>query len=82
MLTVKGVANRVGVSAGLVYDWIASGRLVHFRFGKSAKRGAIRIAEADLDAFLQTLRRGAEPRVSKPPAPSPAKRQFKHLSVR
>ena len=83
MFTVKEVAERAGVSAGLVYDWIASGMLSHYRMGRSGRRGGIRVNEADLDAFLLTFRQGAaEPRARKPPAPAPSKRRFKHLSVR
>lgn len=82
MLTVKDVAGRARVSAGLVYDWIASGRLAHFRFGRKGSRGSIRIAEADLNAFLMTLKQGAEPGERNPPAPTSAKRVFKHLRLK
>ena len=58
MLTVKDVAERAGVSGGLVYDWIASGMLSHYRMGRSGRRGGIRVAAADLEAFLLTLRQG------------------------
>jgi excisionase family DNA binding protein len=83
VLTVKAVAERAAVSSALVYDWIASGRLIHYRMGRSSsKRGGIRVSENDLEAFLMTLRQGGEPRERKPSAPRPSKRKFKHLYVR
>lgn len=82
MLTVKGVAKRAGVSAGLVYDWISSGRLAHFRLGKQGRRGSIRIDEADLDTFLRTLKRGGEQRGHAPAARRFPTQRFKHLDVR
>jgi excisionase family DNA binding protein len=73
MLTTKQAAERAGVSPALVYAWCREGRLPHMRLGRTGKRGAIRIAEADLDALLQacTKRGGGES-----PAPS-----LKHLTV-
>ena len=52
MLSVKQVAARAGVSGSLVYAWCRDGGLRHSRFGRRGKRGCIRIAAADLDAFL------------------------------
>ena len=52
MLTPKQVAERVGVSDSLVYEWCAQGLLKHYRFGGKGRRGCIRIEEADLAAFL------------------------------
>ena len=52
MLTPKQIADRVGVSDSLVYEWCAQGLLKHYRFGGKGRRGCIRIEEADLDAFL------------------------------
>lgn len=54
MLTVKQAAERAGVSFGLVYEWTRSGMLPHYRMGRSGARGGIRIADVDLDAFLQS----------------------------
>ena len=54
MLTVKKVASVAGVSAGLVYIWIGSGVLPHYRVGRPGCRGGIRVAEADLEAFLES----------------------------
>lgn len=58
MLTVKQAAERAGVSFGLVYEWTRSGMLPHYRMGRSGARGGIRIADVDLDAFLQSRHRG------------------------
>ena len=82
VLTVKNVAELAGVSVALVYDWVTSGMLTHYRVGRAGRRGGIRIAEADLEAFLLTLRQGPEPRETNPPAPKKSKRRFKHLSIR
>lgn len=82
MLTVKQVAERATVSSALVYDWIASGRLAHFRLGKQGSRGSIRIAESDLTEFLLALRchTVSHRKVSSPSRP--ASQVFKHLNVR
>ncbi len=69
MLTVKAAADRLGVSAALVYGWVSAGVLAHYRVGLPGTRGAIRIAEADLDAFLAGCRREEQ----KPVAPAPPK---------
>lgn len=62
-MTVKEAARRVGVSESLVYEWVNSGLLAHFRFGRKGKRGSIRIEEADLSAFLASCRQEAKPEV-------------------
>jgi len=49
-------AEHAGVSASLVYQWCAERRLPHFRLGKSGTRGKLLIEQADLDAFLTSLR--------------------------
>jgi excisionase family DNA binding protein len=86
MLTVRQAAERAGVSQALVYDWVGSGELAHYRLGREGRRGAIRIAQADLDAFLATRRVGAAPQPA-PPNPSPQPRQtrpsvnYEHLRL-
>lgn len=55
-LTVKQAAERVGVSASLIYQWCEERRLPHFRLGTGTKRGKILIEVADLDALLEGLR--------------------------
>jgi excisionase family DNA binding protein len=66
-LTVKQIASRLGVSDGRVYSWCNSGVLPHVRLGGKGRRGTIRVAEADLEAFLDS-RRGEE----RPSRPMPA----------
>jgi excisionase family DNA binding protein len=73
MLTVAEAAEKAGISSALVYGWIAAGLLAHHRLGLPGKRGCIRIAEADLDAFLAGRRRegrqeGAPLPAARPPA--------------
>ena len=77
MLTVKQAAKRAGVSSGLVYEWCDCGILPHLRLGRPGKRGAIRIEEADLDAFLASQKR--EGRQEPPPSPKPQPVKLKYL---
>ena len=66
MLTVPQLAEQLGVSTALVYQLVAQGRLACYRIGLG--RGAIRFAEADVFAYLESCRSDPEPR--KAPAPS------------
>ena len=59
-LTVKQVAERLGISEALVYVWIEGGDLPCYRLGGKGKRGTIRVAEADLTAFLEARKSKAE----------------------
>jgi len=54
MLTVKQVAERLRISASLVYSWCEDQILPHYRMGGKGKRGKILIEEATLAAFLQS----------------------------
>jgi excisionase family DNA binding protein len=72
LLNVKQAAERLGVCASLVYGWCQAGQLVHFRVGARGKRGGIRIDEADLTAFMRTLRCGGETSM---PSPAPRSRR-------
>jgi excisionase family DNA binding protein len=81
VLNVRRAAERAGVSTGLVYVWVDSGVLTHYRMGKPGCRGSIRIAEPDLDAFLASLRRGEGPKESVPPAQK-RKVILKHLRLK
>ncbi len=54
MLTVKQVAERLRISASLVYSWCDERLLPHYRMGGKGKRGKILIEEPVLDAFLQS----------------------------
>jgi excisionase family DNA binding protein len=55
-LTVAECAKRAGVSESLVYAWLRDRLLVFYRFGRPGKRGKILVAQADLDAFLESCR--------------------------
>lgn len=50
-LTVREAARRAGVSSGTIYNLIRAGELLHTRV-----LGSIRIADADLDAYLAQQR--------------------------
>jgi excisionase family DNA binding protein len=52
-LTIAEVAERLRVATRTVRRWIAAGELVAHRFGAS-----VRIAEADLRAFVALHREG------------------------
>ena len=79
MLTVKQVANELGVSAACVYQLVASGMLVAHRIG--LRSGRIRVAEADLDHFIGGARN--EKRPDQPAAYIGRKSRdaFKHLRL-
>ena len=62
MLSVKQVAEKAGVSLALVYGWISSGLLTHYRLGAKGRRGAIRIAESDLESFLRSFKQEGQAR--------------------
>jgi excisionase family DNA binding protein len=82
MLTVKQSATMAGVSAGLVYAWIEQRVLPHFRFGRLGRRGAIRIAEADLQRFLDSMKQEARPQeIPAAPPRSKSKTAFRHLRL-
>jgi excisionase family DNA binding protein len=55
-LTPTAAAARAGVSPQLIYQWCRERRLPHYRLGTQGRRGRILIEDADLDAFLETLR--------------------------
>ena len=63
--TVREVAERLRCSAALVYSLCEKGKLAHVRLG--LRRGTIRIASADVDAFIAscTIDTGGR---GKPPA--------------
>ncbi len=80
MLSVKQAAARAAVSTGLVYEWIAAGALAHYRLGRPGRRGAIRIAEDDLLAFLASLKKEGR-RPAPRAAPQPVPLQLKNLTL-
>ena len=81
-MTVKDAAALAGVCPGLVYVWVQLGVLAHYRVGRPGTRGAIRVAEADLQAFLASLKKEKRPEAT-PPTPKPSKRKsaFRHIVV-
>ena len=52
-LSPRAVAEQLDVSVRTVRRWLSSGELRHYRLG-----GQIRIAQADLEAFLYRHRSG------------------------
>ena len=80
MLTVRQAAERAGVCSSIVYGWVASGELPHFRLGAKGRRGKVAIAEADLDAFVQARRREGR-QETPPPSPKPQPIKLRHLHL-
>ncbi len=75
-MKVRGAAARLEVSPATVYSLVASGRLGHYRVGLG--RGAIRISEEHIAAYLLAAERGVAPLQ----APSLARRiNLKHLRL-
>ena len=54
MLTVREVAERLGIGESTVYQLVACGRLGSHRLGLG--RGTIRITSEDVDAYLDSCR--------------------------
>lgn len=81
MLTPKAAAQKLGVSVSLVYAWIESKLLPHYRAGLRGRGGKILIAEGDLNAFWESLKVEAAPaQTRKPPTPKvSSKIKFRHL---
>lgn len=74
MLSVRQAAERIGVSAALVYGWVGAGLLAHYRLGGRGKRGKILVDEADVAAFLVTRRVAPRSQTQKPQAVQAASR--------
>ena len=81
MYTVKSASERLSVCPSVVYDLVASGALPHYRIGKKGCRGAIRIAEPDLEAYLDSQKRDKGQEVI-PPAPRKPRVTLKHLRLK
>ena len=65
MLTARDVGEQLGVSAEAVLRWIRRGELPAFRL----PGGAIRIREAELEAWLASRATRADTRQTSAPAP-------------
>ena len=81
MFTVKQTAERLGVSASLVYGLCSAGRLRHERYGLG--RGTIRVPPDALDEYRRAQTVPAANRATPAPAPAPVPKpvQFKHLTI-
>jgi excisionase family DNA binding protein len=79
VLTVRGVANELTVSATCVYQLIASGKLPCHRIGIG--RGAIRVSETDLAEFLESSRRAGDSEATAERKRRGRARKFKHLQI-
>ena len=79
MFTVKQTAERLGVSASLVYGLCSAGRLRHERYGLG--RGTIRVPPDALDEYRRAQTVPAASRVATTPAPKTKPVQFKHLTI-
>lgn len=77
-LTVKQVADRLGISPSLVYSLCATSQIRHVRHGRPGSRGTIRISEEALAEYQKTREQGraaapvVSPRATMPAASSPA----------
>ena len=77
---MKQAAARAGVSPSLVYLWTTvEKRLPHSRLGRRGSRGKILIEDADLDAFLASMKVGGGE--APPPAEKTATQRFEHLKL-
>jgi excisionase family DNA binding protein len=65
LLTVRQAAERLGVSAGLIYHLRSARKLRHERHG--LRRGTIRIPEGGLDEYRRRQAVGVEQGASVPP---------------
>lgn len=65
MLSVKKVAERLGISRALLYSLVGSGKISCYRIGMG--RGAIRFKDEDVQAYLESCRvEGEEVKTPRP----------------
>lgn len=81
MYTVKTAAEQMGVCPSVVYELVDAGELPSYRIGKPGRRGTIRIAEGDLEAYLESHKKGESPAAVSPPAMK-KKIVLKHLTLK
>ena len=79
-LTVGQCAERLGVSAGVVYSALLAGALSGYRLGRANKRGSWRVMPCDLEAWLESLK-SVKPRPTPPASPKPKPEPLKHLKL-
>ncbi|MCE9530573.1 MAG: helix-turn-helix domain-containing protein [Planctomycetes bacterium] len=79
MLTIKQAAEKLGVSAGLVYGLCAAGKIRHERFGLG--RGTIRIPDEAMDEFRQGCTKETAASVPTTSKPIRSTQQFRHLKL-
>ncbi|MEM8669325.1 MAG: helix-turn-helix domain-containing protein [Planctomycetota bacterium] len=69
MMSVRGVAQRLGVSSSMVYSLIARGTLSVHRIGR-----CIRVSDEQVEDYLRQCRQSAS-------APSEQERPYRHISL-
>jgi excisionase family DNA binding protein len=79
MLTVKQVAEQLGMSLGCVYGLIQSGKLPSHRIGVLS--GRHRISVSDLAAFVEQSREEKQPTGPAAPMKQKPLSAFKHLKL-
>ena len=74
-MTVRQVAERLGVSQALVYALVSAGKIVHERHGLG--RGTIRVSEEALEAYRRSRSVGMQAEEAKglPPPVRPGRRE-------
>jgi excisionase family DNA binding protein len=75
MMTIKQAAEALGISVATVYQLCAARRIRHERPGLG--RGRIRIPEAALEEYRQTVTVGT----TETPSVQPSLVRFKHLQL-
>jgi excisionase family DNA binding protein len=75
LLTIRKVAERLAIAPSTAYALVQSGKIASHRIGLG--RGAIRVDERDLEAYLEFCRSSprAAPRPKEPPS------TLKHLRI-
>jgi len=79
LLTVKETATKLRVSGSTVFTLCSRRLLGHVRIGVG--RGAIRIRQSDIDAYLASRSVGPERAAGEKPAPPPKPVKLKHLQI-
>jgi excisionase family DNA binding protein len=62
LLTIRELADRLGISTGAAYQWLSQGRLPCIRF--SAR--CVRFRERDLENMLEQMQQGKGVRKTRP----------------